>query len=715
MTENPAGEPSAQEPRGGDSVNGDQPTAEPGGIAPAPEPEPAGPSTDDIGDEQIRQEASVVNHVAAVHAGSVTFGVSAPQDIRRSPGILDRSQVSAELSHYVAPDHFDEGLRVLRQRRMVVLTGPEGIGKRAGALKLLTKVTSSHAKILSLSPVLSLLELSNVYRFSKGGGHLVLDWAGDRGTSSERRFDADRLLDRLSEAEAFLVITAQQPGKADNLESLCRPWGPPDPVALFDKRLERCAGPLPTDDEIARVRTAVKQLAACGEIVGLADRMPAGADRALDGMETTQVVKVTAWFDRQPRLYRVLSVAGLAFLDGLTERRFEVLLRGLIGLAESAPEWEERKRRPWATIDDTELPQRRADWESEDSLVKRVDDAWDDDAGSGGERRLTFRSRSIHEQVVKQLAERYGAELWGPLRSWIQELAAEKSAEIRTRLALGVTIWAKSAPAEVEEEFLIPWSGGLVAERFTAAHVLSLMSLDDAAAPHALRIARAWTQGAGARRSETAALALGGTLGVRYPRDAVGWLWFLSSRRDPVGRVARTSLALLVQSCAEYGDAITALRRLRREAKREFADGQGSLKKRSAMTALVRVLAVTRLGSSEPVAACLLRTNADSASHLGALWGHAVCSIPHRADAIDALGRTLQALDGDEHARAAVTRLGEAVRAGLSHDQRVALRRDLELALITRVGAEHAARSRELVSVLLEVLAGRVTSPPRPH
>src|SRR5262249_34539427 len=63
---------------------------------------------------------------------------------------------------------------------------------------------------------------------------------------------------------------------------------------------------------------------------------------------------------------------------------------------------------------------------------------------------------------------------------------------------------------------------------------------------------------------------------------------------------------------------------------------------------VVAVLAAPQINSDEPVAALILRSQPANVAALGALWADVLCSSPHKAGAIDALRRTLRALEHDK-------------------------------------------------------------------
>jgi hypothetical protein len=672
--------------------------------SPAPDDRP-GPDPDDVDDDDWRRDAQVINaFYGTVQASGASFGIAPGMSTRRATGLLDAEQIAAALRHYLAPDLFGEAAGILGDRHLVVLAGKDGTGKRAGALALLRDVTAKEARIISLSPALSLAELASDTKFRAGNGYLLQDWVEDTGAATVQRFEVERLLRKLAKAGengAYLVITTAVPARRRHFEGLLVEWRAPDSVALFDACLAKVGTPLPEQSEIDTVRARIRELRSPNEVVTLAERLceAKSAQAALGTLEASENAEVTAWFDEKPKRSATLEVAALAFVHGVPERSFESLLSQLTAITDEIRWGESQQARP--NSDDEELPQRRAGWSHDHALIIG---SYDDPAQVSpldGERRLVYRCEGHRDQVIAELVARYGYELWEPLRRWARGLATS-TAEVRVQVAFGVALLARRSLHEVEESFLDPWSHGLALERLTAAHVLSWMCTNNATAPTALRIALRWVENAGPRPAMTAAVALGGELGVRYPTDCLNWLWFLSLRAERISEVARRSLTLLFRMAVDRGDhATTALRLLLKLVSDEIGERAGSSRSRTALTTVLNILDAERLDTPEPLAASLLVARPESAELLGRLWAWALRSGPHRAGAINALRRTLHALEGRDEALDAATGLGAGVWSGMPSELVSIMERDLRYALLDRADRSDAPQPRELATVLL--------------
>ncbi len=658
---------------------------------------------DDVDDEDWRRDAQVINEFnAPVHAPGALFGIAPSTSSGRATGRLSAETIARTLRCYIEPSPFGDAERILRDKHLVVLAGRDQIGKRAGAIALLRRVTAKEAKIIILSPALSLTELTSDTNFRPGNGYLLQDWVEDISAAAIQRFEVERLLRRLGRAVkggSYLVITMAAPARRRHFESLLVEWAPPDPIELFEACLARIDSVLPEQSEIDKVRVRARELLSPADVIRLAERVPKGAEAALGALEDSVNAEVTAWFDEKPKRHEVLAVVALAFVHGVPERTFESLLSHLIDISDEIKWGEGREARPSSAVED--LPQDRAAWSHGHALVSG---SYDDPAETGllsGERRLVFRFEGHREQVIAELFARYGYELWEPLRIWAGGLATS-TPEVRVQVACGAALLARRSLHEVEESFLGPWSHGVALERLAAAHVLSWMCVGNATAPTALRIALRWVKNSGQRPAITAAVALGGELGVRYPTDCLNWLWFLSLRAERISEVARRSLSLLFRMAVDRGDhATTVLRLLLKLAGDEVGKGPGSARTRTALTTVVRILDADRLDSTEPLVASLLLANPENAELLGGLWACALRSRPHRTAAINALRRSLRALEGEDEALDAVARLGAGVWSSLPPEWVTLVKREVSYALLDRADQSNAQQTRKLAAVLL--------------
>ncbi|MEV5414039.1 hypothetical protein AB0K60_35050 [Thermopolyspora sp. NPDC052614] len=661
----------------------------------ASEPPKRDPEDDDVDEKDLGQSATVINNFFAdVDASASIFGIGTRPAGRSVTGSLGIEDIDAAVARFVAPPRFEEMVARLRERRVLLLTGPAETGKWTGAVKLLTRMPLADRRITVHSPARDLDHLVSTTTFKKGRGHLIRDWTAAEAASALQRFQFDALRAKLAEADAYLVITLARRVTATGADGYRIDWEPPAPQAVFDAHL----GGVEVTAEIEQVREQVGELRSARRIAELARRIREGRGAPAGLLAEISGDDVRAWFDAGPRRSEVLVVAALAFAYGASERVFERLLVDLTALADEVRrQGREPERRP----DDDDLPQERCKWTSGHPLitVERADPA------EGGERRIVSPGAHHREQVIKELVDRYGYELWEPLRLWIHRLPTDFP-EVQLQVVAGVALLARENLGEVQE-FLDTWANGTWRERLAAANVLSMMCADDEPALAARRTALGWVENAGQQRAMTAALAFAGGLAIRDPADSVAWLWFLSLRGIRVSTTAQRALTLLFQSAAERtGDILPALRLLAAYVDRDMHEVEFA-RARRALSAVLAVLDCDRLGAEgEPVAAWVLRSEPDSARWLGVLWRWTLASAFHRADAIRALCRTLETLEGRPGALEAARALGAALWSALPDGFAVLVKQSIRQAVASR-SRVNSHKTRELVLALLDAGAGR--------
>lgn len=445
-------------------------------------PEPGGIDLDDT--TLTESVMAITDHVRAV-------ATSIPRD-------MDRRAADTLLRSYLEPACFPEAVRRLSTGHLLVLVGEEDMGKRLGAIALLSRMPLAEGRITVLSPAGSVADLLSRTEYGPGRAYLLHDWIAE----STDRTELLDLARKLAELGSYLVITRNGvPSQAVEVE---QPWRAPDPGGLFDLYLSAFGGgAVPASAATARVRALA--LPTPAEVVRLAgslvpDDEPVGEE-------------VAAWFDTKPPMHEVRAVAALAFAHRLPEPEFARQLAGFERI------WQAHEAGPQPTGGPHPLI-------------------------AAHEGHAVFRLPHHRPQVLAELVARYGFWLWQPLREWVRSLAGQ-GLDVRTRAAEGVALLAACSLGEAQQEFLEVWAQGRVTERLTAAGALSFMCADEALATEALRIALAWAGDPEGPRATTAAVALGGGLSLRYPADAVARLWRLASSEGPAAGVARQSLALL--------------------------------------------------------------------------------------------------------------------------------------------------------------------------
>ncbi|WP_433369420.1 hypothetical protein [Streptosporangium sp. CA-115845] len=649
--------------------------------------EPAAEHVDEDFDEgALGQTATVINNFfAEVQAQKATFGMPGTKTARSTSRRLDEKEIERALRHFVRPPGFDAAARTLRERRVVVLVGSEGIGKWTSGTALLAQVKLPADKVVVFSPSRDPEELLAT-SFKKDRVYFIHDWSGGRAEKSLRRFTFDTLSARLTQAEAHLVITLNRAEVRRELEAFEIGWEPPDSLKLLDAHLGSDHSALLEPEfceHVAGLRSPRQVVELAGQMLG--STQPAWEILAdLDGSAVAQ------WFDGGPKRSDVLVVAALAFAYGLPERVFERLVVRLTSIAD---EVERQGAEPETRPIDEELPRSRKLWNSRHPLIGI--------STGEGEPRVVFCGPRHREHVITQLCLQYGYRVWEPLREWIRELAMELP-EIQVQVAAGLALLARTRPEEVRESFLRPWAGGLVQERLTAANTLSMMCVDDTTAAVAFGTALEWVENAGQPQAMTAALAFAGGLSIRYPAEAVDWLWYLSLRGIRVSNVAQRALTLMFQTAAERdGEALTGLQLLARHLERDLGEGMDHRLVRRALEAVLGVLSSDRLESERPLMAWLLLAQPSSAGPIGVLWAWTLHNAHHRAEAVRALCRTLLALEDQDGAVAAAEALGQAIWSTLPSAVTVLVKRAIDRACSGSHVRRDSPPAKEIVLALL--------------
>ncbi|GGT26372.1 hypothetical protein ACFFV7_33715 [Nonomuraea spiralis] len=420
---------------------------------------------------------------------------------------LDRRAADTLLRSYLEPAGFPDAVRRLSVRHLLVLVGEEDMGRRLGAIALLSRMSLAEGRITVLSPAGSAADLLSRTEYGPGRAYLLHDWIA----GSTDRTELLNLARKLAELGSYLVITRSgAPSQAVEVE---QPWRAPDPGDLFDLYLSSFGGrSVPAGAATARVRALA--LPTPAEVVRLATRLV--RDDEPVGEE------VPAWFDTKPPMHEVRAVAALVFAHGLPEPEFARQLAGFERI------WQAHEAGPQPTGAPHPL------------IGVRDGDT-------------VFRVPHHRAQVLGELVARYGFWLWQPLREWVRSLAGQEPG-VRLGAAEGVALLAACSLREAQQEFLEVWAQGGPDERLAAGCALSYMCADDALAPEALRLALAWSRDPADPRAVAAAVALCGGLSLRYPADAVSRLWRLAAGQGPAAGVAARALTLLAAQARERDD-----------------------------------------------------------------------------------------------------------------------------------------------------------------
>jgi hypothetical protein len=136
---------------------------------------------------------------------------------------ISEHEISAVLGRYTSSGHFQKASRILREQRVLILSGAVGSGKKTTAIALLRQMTSSPLTSLPFSATPDDL-ITYEYR---PGGYALMDGQNALLITGTPFSYWRALRERLSIADAYLVITlTDQGGTIPYLR-----WEPPPPTA----------------------------------------------------------------------------------------------------------------------------------------------------------------------------------------------------------------------------------------------------------------------------------------------------------------------------------------------------------------------------------------------------------------------------------------------------------------------------------------------------
>lgn len=514
---------------------------------------------------------------------------------RRVTGVLGDRDVELVLAHHVPPPCQREAEQALGEDHVVIVEGPRGVGKRSAAIGMLRGRTQG--PLVVLSPASTPTELAN-QTYQTGHGYLIADQV-DTAKEPDAGFLWHPVRDAVRNAGAYLVVTRREPIRELQVVTSVAWQQPPleDVVHAHLAGAEHAAAELlatlPTGctmTEIAKVTARV----AAGDPV--ADALPL-LDRTADDV-------VRSWFEaaRTPR--EILDVTALAFSTGATGPEFESRRAALTNHAMVGD------------ADSTGL--------DGNSLVTT--------GGSGP----AFTDSGHRNRVLAELAARQPKSFWNGVFAWLEEIVR---AGADLPVAFGLAGLARADAATVENSVLEPWSAGRLgwSGQTTAAFVLWAMCLDEPLVPTALRIVRGWVRGSSAQR-QTAALALSGELGARFPSEAVQGLRRLleqSPRGDDTYVDALGTLFATLEADGDDGATVLVLLGGLLDDVEQDRSSPG-MKDRVLRSVLATLTARNAL-DDEPAISSFLRAQPDQTRLVSRLSAAVLADPTYLSDAVQAL------------------------------------------------------------------------------
>ncbi|MFF8771508.1 hypothetical protein [Kitasatospora sp. NPDC015120] len=422
---------------------------------------------------------------------------------------------------------FDRALELLREQRVIILSGRADSGRRSAGLMLLHRLGAR--RIRNLDPDVSPTAL--LTGVEQADGYLLADYTTSRARPL-RRPDLDRLRETLSRQGGHLVITAARSGGFRDLPTV--DWQPPGPRAVLTAHLRRILADrpatriedllalAPVEEFLAKARP-VRELAEFA--VPLAQCSPGKAEQpALTAFGRGVVQEqVGRWFgDPELPLREKAFLLSLAVFDhapyALTAELADQLFRRLEAIAapgrkEGIPPFgnsiedrltlaraeltEESEQTPWGPV-----PQRMASFADPRTPHTLLRDTW-----------------TSHPSARPAII------------AWLNALATDSRALVRTRVAATAALLASVDLSSTMSRLLGPWSESKDFRLcLQAANSLVLAYYAGTAAVP--RILREWADDDNARRRWSAIRGYG-LLGPLLPGQAMDAIAVAADRLTP--------------------------------------------------------------------------------------------------------------------------------------------------------------------------------------
>jgi hypothetical protein len=587
---------------------------------------------------------------------------------RRQPGrragrnIFTSADLDEATASFVEPPGFQDELDLLADRNLVVLAGTARSGKRTRALRLL-RLTLRKAELDEVVEELPVSVLANpLWRIpGKDTGFIVFDAPGGNGTFAATKTGEEWLQKtarRLVDAGSYLVVVTgpvsgsltDAPNRA---EYVLDEWELPDSLEILHRRL-RDTVPSEAEDLIEQLGDSeLEEMLAERDSPSFAVR---AATEIIEGHRAGRSVADTVaklgnaeglvqeWLSRDPQAKDLSLVLATAVLDNA----------GYLKVADAAVSLYKRLNSGSSAPMSLRFTK---GFLAEHSWIQRVP--------SEDQRRaplVRFRHARVRPAVLGVIWCEYDGAREKVLE-WLKELAVHPDVEVRAGAAQAVGILAQQDFQHAVHEYLHPWGrDGSRLLRQTAAQGLNVAGIlgDDRMAWSVLQD---WATAAYSEDTEnlctTAALAVGGPLGIREPRRALGVLRdfiVCPDKWDVLWSVAASAGALL--QAGRGDDVLDALRQWTEPG----ADKDAVIK------ALLVFTWVVRPETSEgwPL---LLRTADKNRKNLSLLWCRAMANRITRPLALDGLHAWVSRVDYDAGASPVVLGLIADVSDGSLSDR----------------------------------------------
>lgn len=385
-------------------------------------------------------------------ASSAAFGLAGggPEDstgVRSRTGRITDDEVTAACEHFAEPPKFREAAQALEHDRMVVLSGPSGLGKRTAAIRLLLDAGAEALEVIS--PTLTLEELSK-QKLMSGHGYLVEDWQQALRTDGTGDYNWRVLRDHIGDSTALLVITTVA-SKARQCVTHC-PWAAPEAADVLAVYLS--GGDTGTADDFIRQVTekippgypeafGIESVAAIGRKLAGSGNSAETLEQILRDLSSDPERYVSEWLSAEERTDEdIQRVTALCFAASHSERIYELM-----------------HMRLEATLKERKLVKSSSDGGLSSTRTRRPMGIIERKAGIvrfQGE--AEWQQYQHHRHTVQELWRCYDMNFWLAVHEWLAELIEDTTLDdVHVSVAVGLKMLAYTALEEVEHSYLHLW------------------------------------------------------------------------------------------------------------------------------------------------------------------------------------------------------------------------------------------------------------------
>lgn len=445
----------------------------------------------------------------------------------------------------------EHAAELLGRKRLVVLHGPDGVGKASAALWLL----GLDHEVLSIDPSLTARDLAEFSRrFPYGEKRRYLVEALGPATASRLTSFVLRAAARdLAGNDSYLVITVDNriPLSPDLAEFVV-PWlERPDTSLALHAHLEYYlpdseASAVEAQYAVAQVEAglavrALRRVDDAARMLGNAFRAGKALDAVLTDLGFGAQVRVEDWFGaeggRSPgELSLLLAVAVLHGVPYATAARHAEKLERLVADASRI----RLSRQPAETL-------RSRSARLADVMAVLEPGFIETEYGKSPADMVRLENPWLVSAVLGTVWQEYDL-VCGALLKWLRMAGDDPDPDVRLRAAAAVGWLSQYDFAMLRRELFLPWAKGSSRAAWAAADALGQAAWLPETAPLVLALLDVWAdQDNDYDLWWTAAVAYGGDVGVAYPNVALDHLLAIAEKDDPrAQRIVAGSLVRLV-------------------------------------------------------------------------------------------------------------------------------------------------------------------------